>query len=106
MANTTNKLPETLEQKLDNLTMTVNSIWTYLQQEIPAIKTSIATLEERLDKRIDALEEDARTRYIDLRKRIDRLDGHFDIVIEEVVDYKKRVRSLERDIADTRILKN
>ena len=102
MANTTNELPETTDQKLDNLTMTVNGIWAYLQQEMPAMKNSLASL----DHRMEMLEMDSRERYVDLRKRIERLDENIDMFVEQIVDYKKRVRAVEREIAETRLLKS
>ena len=117
MANTTNELPETTDQKLDNLTMTVNGIWAYLQQEMPAIKNSVIeveqkltqrmdTMEQKLTQRMDLLELDSRERYVDLRKRIERLDENIDMFVEQIVDYKKRVRAVEREIAETRLLKS
>ena len=51
---------------------------------------------------IQRIEEDAAGRYVDLRKRIDRVDERIDTLNEQVLDFKRRVRSVEHEVADLR----
>jgi predicted nucleic acid-binding Zn-ribbon protein len=53
-------------------------------------------------QRLDRLEEDSAGRYVDLRKRIDRVDERIDTLNEQVLDFKRRVRSVEHEVADLR----
>ena len=51
-------------------------------------------------ERLDRMEEDAVGRYVDLRKRIDRVDERIDTLNDQVLDFKRRVRGVEREVAD------
>ncbi len=53
-------------------------------------------------QRLERIEEDAAGRYVDLRKRIDRVDERIDTLNEQVLDFKRRVRSVEHEVADLR----
>jgi chromosome segregation ATPase len=53
-------------------------------------------------ERLIRLEEDSAGRYMDLRKRIDRVDERIDTLNEQVLDFKRRVRSVEHEVADLR----
>ena len=53
-------------------------------------------------ERLDRMEEDAAGRYVDLRKRIDRVDGRIDTLNDQVLDFKRRVRSVEHEVVDLR----
>jgi chromosome segregation ATPase len=57
---------------------------------------------ERVEQRLDRSEEDAVARYVELRKRIDRVDERIDMLNEQVPDFKRRVRSVEHEVADLR----
>ena len=53
-------------------------------------------------ERLDRMEEDSAGRYVDLRKRIDRVDERIDTLNEQVLDFKRRVRGVEHEMADLR----
>ena len=53
-------------------------------------------------QRLERIEEDAAGRYVDLRKRIDRVDERIGTLNEQVLDFKRRVRSVEHEVADLR----
>jgi chromosome segregation ATPase len=57
---------------------------------------------ERVEQRLDRSEKDAVARYVELRKRIDRVDERIDMLNEQVPDFKRRVRSVEHEVADLR----
>ncbi len=93
--NTTKKLPpENWQEAFAKLTEMMEQILLSVQSNTEGL--------QRVEQRLDRAEEDAAGRYVDLRKRIDRVDERIDTLNEQVLDFKRRMRGVEHEMADLR----
>ena len=97
--DTTKKLPP------ENWPEAVIKLTGIMEQVLLEVRANTERL-DRVEQRLERMEEDSAGRYVDLRKRIDRVDERIDTLNEQVLDFKRRVRGVEHEVADLRALHN